>query len=172
MTGKQKGTGRGPGSTRGLQVYLLAKTTLEQKRAPVVGAGLSTWDNVHVHDLSDVYVLLAERAAAANDADAELWGAKGYYLTENGEHAWGDVARAVAAAAAEAGYIPAPGEVQVLDKDGALGLAGLLGLTWGLNARGRARRAREVLGWRPVAPSLWEEVPGVVRAEWELLQKQ
>lgn len=79
------GTGRGPISGRSRQCYELAKLILTGNYVPVVGEGKARWNNVHVHDLSQVYLLLAERAIAGGH-DSEIWGAKGYYLTENGEH--------------------------------------------------------------------------------------
>ena len=35
-------------------------------------------------------------------------GSKGYYLTENGEHVWGDLSREIGMKAAELRYIPSP----------------------------------------------------------------
>jgi nucleoside-diphosphate-sugar epimerase len=81
------GPGRGPGNTRSRQVYNLARITLELGQAPQLGRGLTEWDNVHVHDLSDLFVLLVEAAVANKlDMDAKLWGKEGYFLAENGHH--------------------------------------------------------------------------------------
>ncbi|EKG13975.1 NAD-dependent epimerase/dehydratase [Macrophomina phaseolina MS6] len=163
------GPGRGPVSGRSRQVYELTKITLQQKKGPIIGAGKTYWNNVHVHDLSDLFVLLAEAAAAGNN-DPELWGEKGYFLAENGEHIWGELSKLIASEAAKAGYIPAP-ETFSLNKDEAWELADFQALSWGLNSRGKARRARKFLGWSPKAPSLEQEVPGIVKSEYELLQK-
>ena len=79
------GPGRGPGNKRSKQVYLLAKVTLEKGKAPILGKGLTEWDNVNVHDLSDLFVLLVDAALSKNkDLDGEIWGEKGYFLAENG----------------------------------------------------------------------------------------
>ena len=40
------GPGRGPDNTRSRQVYGLAKMTLEKGQAPILGKGLTEWDNV------------------------------------------------------------------------------------------------------------------------------
>lgn len=40
---------------------------------------------------------------------------------------------------------------------------------WGTNAREQAQRARELLGWTPMAPSLDVEIPEAVRVEAERL---
>ncbi|KAL1621156.1 hypothetical protein SLS54_005651 [Diplodia seriata] len=164
------GPGRGPVSGRSRQVYELAKITLEQKKGPIIGAGKTYWNNVHVHDLSDLFVLLADAAAANRKDDKELWGEKGYFLAENGEHIWGELSKQIAAEAVKAGYIPAP-ETFSLNKDEAWKLAEFQALSWGLNSRGKARRAKKFLGWSPKAPSLEQELPGIVKSEYEQLQK-
>ncbi|KAK8249835.1 putative nucleoside-diphosphate-sugar epimerase [Phyllosticta capitalensis] len=164
------GPGRGPVWKRSRQVPTLVQKTLELKKAPIIGAGKSVWNNVHVHDLGDLFTLYAD-AAATHNHDAELWGPKGYVLAENGEHAWGDVAKAAAEAAAKAGYIPAP-DTTSMSKDEAWEVADFQALSWGMNSRGKAIRAKKLLGWQPKAPSIWEEIPALVKREWESLQQK
>lgn len=163
------GKGRGPVSQRGRQAYELANVTLRLKKGPVIGAGQSIWNNVHVHDLSDVYALLVD-AAIAGRTDPGLWGADAYYLTENGEHVWGELAQSTAEAAAKLGYIP-EGRAEQIDLESAKQYAGFESLSWGTNSRGQALRARKLLGWQPSRPSLLAELPEIVRSEWERLQK-
>jgi len=163
------GKGRGPVATRGRQVYELAKLILEKGYTPIIGEGKARWNNVHIEDLSEVYRLLVEKAVA-KDTNDELWGAKGYLLTENGEHIWGDLARTVASQAAEMGYVSDPKEGS-LDKDEAIQQAGFEAVSWGLNSRGKAGRARKYLGWQPVKPSIEEEVPDILKQEHEILAK-
>ncbi|CRG83399.1 hypothetical protein PISL3812_00750 [Talaromyces islandicus] len=159
------GPGRGPVHQRSRQVYTLARTTLKNRQAPILGAGKSVWNNVHVHDLSNLFVLLAEAAIAGNHADG-IWGANGYYLVENGEHVWGDISHAVAAEAAAQGYIP-EAKVEHVDFQTALVYGGYESASWGMNSRGTAKRAAKLLGWKPVGKSLLDELPGIVRGEYE-----
>ncbi|EAU32026.1 conserved hypothetical protein [Aspergillus terreus NIH2624] len=163
------GRGRGPCSQRSRQAYELARVTIQLQKAPIIGAGQSVWNNVHVHDLSDLFMLLVE-AAVQGRADDGLWGANSYYLAENGEHCWGDLAREMAKRAAELGYIPQP-VAEPINLDDAKRYAGFESLSWGMNSRGRARRARNLLGWKPSRPSLETEVPAILRDEWKRLQK-
>ncbi|KAK1991437.1 NAD(P)-binding protein [Colletotrichum falcatum] len=164
------GEGRGPVSGRGRQVYELAHFVLEQGYSPRIGRGLARWNNVHVRDLSAVFELLVEAALdPAREGDAaELWGARGYYFTENGEHVWGDLSEAVGREARAQGLLlgaDAP-EVRELSFDEALkSPAGFEAASWGMNSRGRAVRARKVLGWAPREGSLEDEVPAIVRSE-------
>lgn len=123
---------------------------------------------MHVHDLSDIYALLVD-AAVAGQTTPGLWGAEAYYLSENGEHIWGELAQSTAEVAAKLGYIP-EGKAEPIDLESAKKYAGFESLSWGMNSRGRAQRARELLGWQPSRPSLLAELPEIVRSEWQRLQ--
>lgn len=124
---------------------------------------------MHVHDLSDVYALLVD-AAIAGRTDDGLWGPRAYYLTENGEHVWGDLSKETAQAATKLGYLP-EAKAEPIDLESAKKYAGFESVSWGLNSRGRARRAREILGWKPSRPSLVDSLPEIVEGEWKSLQK-
>lgn len=125
---------------------------------------------MHVADLGALYCALVDRAVSG-DANPELFGAKGYMFAENGEHTWSELARLMATEAHRAGYIGAPEGYQ-LGKDEALEVAGFEAVSWGLNSRGKAERAREFLGWRPMQKSVEEEVPEILRAEKEILDAE
>lgn len=163
------GKGRGPGNQRSRQVYNLVETTLKTGQAPQIGKGLSEWDNVHVHDLSDLFVLLVEAAVANNkDLDSDLWGYKGYFLAENGHHVWGDVSRQIGEYAYKQGYIKTK-EVNPMSTDEAKESGGFEALSRGLNSKGYAKRARKFLGWSPKGKSLDDEIPDIVDQEAKLL---
>lgn len=142
--------------------------TLRLQKGPIIGAGQSIWNNVHVHDLSDVYALLVD-AAIAGRTDDGLWGAKAYYLTENGEHCWGELAKSTAEAAAKLGYIP-EAKAEPIDLESAKKYAGFESLSWGMNSRGRSLRAPKLLGWKPYRPGLLDELPEIVESEYQRLQ--
>ncbi|TVY33380.1 Uncharacterized protein LSUB1_G007852, partial [Lachnellula subtilissima] len=102
------GPGRGTENQRSRQVYNLVHAALAKGQAPQLGRGLTEWDNVHVHDLSALFVLLAEAAVANKnkpELDAKLWGKDGYFLAENGHHVWGEISREVGQVAFSKGYI-------------------------------------------------------------------
>ncbi|PMD35844.1 NAD(P)-binding protein [Hyaloscypha variabilis F] len=163
------GPGRGPVNRRSRQVYHLARITLELGKAPQVGRGLTEWDNVHVHDLSDLFVLLVEAAIANKpELDAKLWGKDCYFLAENGHHVWGELSKQVGEVAYAKGYIKEQG-VNEMSPDEASKAAGFEALSWGLNSKGYAKRARKYLGWKPKGRSLKEEIPDIVDGEAELL---
>ena len=160
------GKGRGPDNQRSLQLYDLAKQTLKLKHGLQVGAGKAYWTQVHVADLSKCYLKLVE-AAVAGGGDA-TWNEKGYYFAENGEFTWGNIAKLVAAAAHEQGFIPSD-EVVAMSPEQISKFAPFGPVIWGANSRGRALRARRLLGWSPVEKKIEEEVPEAVRREAVLL---
>ncbi|KAI4758999.1 NAD(P)-binding protein [Aureobasidium sp. EXF-3400] len=164
------GDGRGPSLTRGRQVYELAKSVLEIQAAPIIGGGKAMWNNVHVHDLARAFVLLVEEAAK-NNTDPKLWGQNGYYFTENGEHVWGDLSKVVAEAAKQQGLIKEVKSEQ-MDMETAKKTAGFEAVSWGWNSRGKARRFKELLGWKPQEQSIENEVPTIVKNEHERLQQE
>ena len=168
------GEGRGPGNKVSQQIPSLAASTLQNGRGFQVGPGKTFWNNVHVHDLSEVYLRLVD-AAAAGGGNA-TWGAEGYYLTENGEHVWGDVAKKVSAYTRDKGYIESD-EIVSLSPEEVIesfekgkpawkwNISGRAYFTWGLNSRGSAIRARKLLGWEPKGESIDEEIPRCVEVE-------
>ncbi|KAI0136425.1 hypothetical protein BJ170DRAFT_10090 [Xylariales sp. AK1849] len=162
------GQGRGPINQRSMQAYWLAELILKKGYAPIIGQGKARWNSVHVHDLSDAFVLLAEAATSGNLSE-ELWGAKGYHLAENGEFVWADYSRAMAKKAYELGYISEEPKDQTLNKEEATKAAGLMALTWGLNSRGKAERLSKTLGWKPHRTSIEQEIPIILKSEKELL---
>ena len=160
------GKGRSPGNGRSIQIPELIKQTLEKKVGMQVGEGKAYWNNVHVHDLSDCYLKLIE---AANEGGGKAtWGKDGYYFAENGEHAWGDVCKAVASAAHKQGFIPTD-EVVAMSGDDANQLRPHGALLWGSNSRGRALRARQLLGWSPKGKAINDETPEAVSIEAKAL---
>jgi len=164
------GPGRGTIRKRSSQLPGLVKATLENGKALQLGKGKSEWNNVHVHDLSALFVLLAEAAVAYDPSNKEdqksreIWGGRGYFLAENGHHVWGEISKEVSEAAYKAGYIKSP-DVVPMSAQQARETAGLRALTWGLNSKGFARRAKKYLGWKPVGQSLKDSIPELVESE-------
>ncbi|KAG8525704.1 uncharacterized protein KY384_000464 [Bacidia gigantensis] len=156
------GVARGPGNVRGHQLYELARCTLEKGHGLQIGAGKTFWTYIHVKDMSKVYLKLVN-AALAGGGEA-TWGAAGYYFTENGEHVWGDVSKAVAREAKKQGLI-SDDQVLSVSADEGDRLTKYGSLLWGANSRCRAVRARELLGWVPIEKSLYEEIPNAVSSE-------
>ena len=85
------GIGRGVGNKRSAQIPMLAEAILKTGKGFQVGEGRAKWTNVHIFDLSDLFVSLL-RQALIQDSKATS-GADGYYFAENGEHVSYDSSR-------------------------------------------------------------------------------
>ncbi|KAE8154542.1 hypothetical protein BDV25DRAFT_102773 [Aspergillus avenaceus] len=161
------GRGRGPVSGRGRQVYELASFILAQKYTPQIGKGLARWNNVHVHDLSRLFEALVRAALdPTRKDDSEIWGAKGYFFSENGEHVWGELSKYIGQQAFKLGYLSQEPQHREFSLEDALkSPAGFEAASWGWNSRGVANRARKTLSWSPQEQSLEAEIPEILRSE-------
>ncbi|KAJ0104180.1 hypothetical protein J7T55_000531 [Diaporthe amygdali] len=159
------GPGRGPVNTRSIQVYDMAKFTLKNGFAPVIGKGLTEWDYIHVHDVSDLILKLVESAQDSKiTQNPEFFGAHGYYFCEAGPFKWGDVAKWVADEMVKQGFMAEPKvEVTTLEKTKSDGLWS--SVTWAINSKSFANRARKNLGWEPTRGNLKDAIPEIVSSE-------
>lgn len=76
------GKGRGLVNQRSIQIPELVRVTIQNKMGFQVGQGLSTWSNVHIADISQIFLKLVEKAA--NGEDGPFWNGNGLYFAENG----------------------------------------------------------------------------------------
>ena len=98
-----------------------------------------------------------------NASEDEIWGPKGYFFAESGTHNWSELAGVVAKEAHKQRLIGSS-ETKELDVELAKKRHGFESLSWGLNSKGRAKRAAKYLGWQPTHPSLVETIPDAVRS--------
>ena len=68
----------------------MAKVALKRMKAFAVGDGDNIWTQVHVQDLSEVFLALVT-AALSPDGGKATWNKEGYYFAESGEFRWGDI---------------------------------------------------------------------------------
>lgn len=157
------GVGRGPGKTHSQQLPNIARFILQHGFAPVVGPpGETRWDNTHIQDVSQLFLLLVETAAAVlrgeKEVGAEVFGMRAYYFCDNGKpHLWREVAVKLAQEAVRLGYIKEVVVKMVKEED-------VPDPSWGMNSSGKANRAKKYLGWEPKGPPL--------EGEWEAIVKE
>ncbi|KAH6692714.1 hypothetical protein F5X68DRAFT_201453 [Plectosphaerella plurivora] len=164
------GRGRGPANQRSMQIPDLAKATIERGRGLQLGRGQSRWGNVHVQDLSDLFVKLVEKAVAGI-SDERIWNANGLYLTGVGELTFEEISRKVTAVAVEQGLIPAR-DVETLSPQELDSILHRATALYGTNARSKARRAKELLNWTPNHVSLEDDVTRTVELEVARLDEE
>ena len=161
------GPGRGPDNSRSIQLPKAAESMLKHKKGWVIGKGKNIWHQVHVQDLSDLYLLLVE--AAVNGGSPATWNDQGYYFAEHGgEFVWGDLLKAVAKDAHSKDFLSSA-DVESLTADQVQGLFPGGQYYVGTTSRGNAIRAKKLLGWKPSRHSIFEEVPDTVDHEARLL---
>ncbi|RSL82263.1 hypothetical protein CEP51_005271 [Fusarium floridanum] len=157
------GKGQGPIKQRSYQIPTLAKVALEKGHAVRVGRGLSRWGNVHVADVARLFYALAEAGVKGND-DSKIWGEDGIYLTGVGEISWADISDKVAQAAKDQGLVDTT-EVEELHQPEADTVLPGGSVLFGTNARSKARRGVELLGWKPTEEGIEAEIPRAVAEE-------
>ncbi len=54
------GLGRGVGNKDSQQVYRLSRFILQKGFGPIIGTGKVEWDNVHIHDVTNAFLLLGQ----------------------------------------------------------------------------------------------------------------
>lgn len=157
------GPGRGPDNQRSVQVYDMTKAALNRHKGFVVQEGENIWTEVHVQDLSEVFLALVT-AALSPDGGKATWNDKGYYFAENGEFVWGDIGRNIAKIGHEKKLFNTA-DVDVVSKDEADKLRAAGSYLWGTNSRCKAIRANKLFGWTPKQKTLSQLLPEVVEDE-------
>ncbi|KAL4927037.1 uncharacterized protein BDV17DRAFT_292930 [Aspergillus undulatus] len=159
------GAGQGPGNQRSIQVPSIAKNALKERQAAYVGRGLGRWSAIHVADLAGLFVKLVERAANGGESDSDVWDENGLYFAEAGEETFKEIATQVANEAYKLGYVDKPDSIRSIppqESDSVIP-GGVVFLA--TNARARALRARNLLGWESVKGKLEDYIPETVAAE-------
>lgn len=158
-------TGSGAINRRSIQIPDMVRATLKNGYAPIVGKGLTEWDNVNVHDLGSLYVKLVEATQdPSKNSNPDIFGSRAYFLAENGTHLWADVAKWIADECHRQGYL-AESRTKVISQEEAGQLEGIATASFGLNSRGVAARAKQFLGWKPAGRPLKDTIAEVVEEE-------
>ena len=157
------GNGRGPGNQRSIQTPKTAEAILKNKKGVLIGEGKNIWHQVHVQDLSDLYLKLTE--AAANGGAPATWNDQGYYFAENGSFVWGDIMKAIVKDAHSKGLLPSAEITNLSNDQVEEELFPHAEYYVGTNSRGVSKRGKQLLGWKPYRPSLLETIPALVDEE-------
>ena len=136
------GLGRGL-NPRSIQVPWLIQVAKKFGVAKHIGPGENRWANVHIDDLTTMYVLAIEKAPAG-----------AFYYAENGENSMREVCEAISRMLGQGGRTQSMTVEEAADEWG----DGPANDTMGSNSRVRAKRARAELNWRPKSRSLIEEI--------------
>ncbi|UJR08018.1 hypothetical protein I4U23_012296 [Adineta vaga] len=167
------GIGSGPFNQTTIQLPLLIRAALKRHKAEMIGPGEATWNNVHIADLADAFILLFDQLVAAYGPDAKsnvqpssylTTGREGYYFAENGRHTWRQLSEKIAEVLLKKGVTKSAEVTSFPDDEVEDNLWGKE--SWyavGSQSNSKADRLRK-LGWKPHQRSLFDSVEEQVDA--------
>ncbi|KAG8779114.1 hypothetical protein FRC12_024626 [Ceratobasidium sp. 428] len=126
------------------------EASLRRKEVPYIGKGTNTWNNVHIKDLQQLYLLVIQHALDVRNKGQTVESYENFYFGSAGTHEWGAVSKALAPLLYEKKSIDKPEAVSV-----PVGAERVLDFNTGNNSVSTADRGR-ALGWKPSQPS-WDE---------------
>lgn len=153
------GKGRGIFAKHAGHFQLYVEAMLSRGNAFVVGEGANRISTSHVSDASAALVFVIEEALKGQGGRIR-WGREGYYMVETSEPSFGEIAADVAKVLYQKGLIKSI-EIDRLDSESTSKIWSLGPMIWGLNARARAEKLKE-LGWLPSGPSRSESMGAVI----------
>ncbi|EGO24512.1 hypothetical protein SERLADRAFT_467949 [Serpula lacrymans var. lacrymans S7.9] len=128
------------------QIPALVKASLDRGQGGMVGEGKNLWPNVHVDDISDLFIAVYDAATKNQPTGGQVGhGLEGFYFGENGEHRLYDISKTVSQVLYDLGKGKSP-EPTTFTEEELLKYFG--GAYLGSNSRCRAERSRSI-GWNP-----------------------
>ncbi|CAF2420325.1 unnamed protein product [Rotaria sp. Silwood2] len=167
------GIGTGPFNRTSVQLPALIRAALKRHKAEMIGSGQATWNNVHIADLSDAYIIILDQLLAAYGSDAKhdvqpspylTTGREGYYFAENGKHTWRQLAEKIGEVLYKKGIAKSTDVTSFPDDEVESSIWGKY--SWylvGSQSNSKAERVRK-LGWKPHRPSIFDSVEEQVDA--------
>ncbi|KAJ3280110.1 hypothetical protein HK104_000903 [Borealophlyctis nickersoniae] len=157
------GLGTGPGNRHSKQVPTMIRAAIKNRQTTYAGKGANIWNNVHVEDLADAYMLILETLLEGREGVAT--NEDGYYFVESGEHAFRPLAEAIGKAIKEKSGLGDGSAISMRKEH--LAAYGPWGdfaeLMFGGNSRSKAVKIR-ALGWKPTRPDLFATIDAEVEA--------
>ena len=167
------GIGTGLFNRTSIQIPLLIRAALKRGKAEMIGPGEATWDNVHIADLVDAYIILFDQLLAAYGPDARsdskpspylTTGREGYYFAENGRNSWRELSEKIGEVLHKKGIIESPQVTSFPDNEVEDALWGSNSWTaLGSQSNCKAERIRK-LGWKPHRPNVLDSIEEQVDA--------
>ncbi|CAF0923194.1 unnamed protein product [Rotaria sordida] len=166
------GTGTGLFKRQTIVFVKLIQIALQQGKLGLIGPGEATWDNVHIDDLVDAYIILFNELLAAYGPDAKpdvkpnpylTTGREGYYFVENGRNTWREIFEKVSEILHKKGYIQSSKVTSIPDDE--INTVFPEPFRWflGTQSNATAQRLRK-LGWKPYRPSVLDAIEQEVDA--------
>ncbi|KAK6908662.1 hypothetical protein I204_02046 [Kwoniella mangroviensis CBS 8886] len=148
------GQGTGPGNKLSLQVPAYVRYAKRAGQAAYIGKGENIWGNVHVQDLTDLYVLLMKHSLSnpeSTKATGESHGWSNLIYAGLNQHTWGPIIKLVGDQLHARGDIANPGAKSIEDGQGEMYM-------FGTNSFMEVSEKARALGWKQRQPSLEDAI--------------
>ncbi|KZT23307.1 NAD(P)-binding protein [Neolentinus lepideus HHB14362 ss-1] len=151
---------RGISNTHSMHIPMMIRISWNRRGSGIVGPGKNIWPLVHIDEITDLYIVLFDKARKDPSTPN---GRQGFYFGENGHFTQYEVAKAIGESLVEKGRTessePTTFSAEELDKY----FAGIPFL--GTNSACKAERSRAI-GWKPTKTTkdALESVPAEVDA--------
>ncbi|KAL5486104.1 hypothetical protein ACEPAI_7148 [Sanghuangporus weigelae] len=127
-----------------IQVPVLIRTSLARGQGGMVGLGKNKWPNVHIDDVTDLYIVLFDKVRA--DVNSVPHGREGFFFGASDEHDLYDVSKAIAQALVELGRGQSPEPTTFTEEE----IDKYFGGSDYLGSNSRCKPTRSLaLGWKP-----------------------
>ncbi|KAI5475592.1 NAD(P)-binding protein [Pseudohyphozyma bogoriensis] len=153
------GQGTGPGNKLSLQLPAYERYAKRTGGAAFIGEGNNIWGNVHVKDLSTLYLLLMNHALAnptKTTASSSSRGWENLIYAGAAQHTWGPVIKTLGDLLYARGEVERPSAVGIRDSDGDM-------FMFGGNSFLAISKKAKALGFKPrqktIIATLQEELP-------------
>ncbi|KZW02437.1 NAD(P)-binding protein [Exidia glandulosa HHB12029] len=160
------GESNGPLVRGSKQIPIIVNLALAAGKAFTVNEGSARWDNMHVQDLVDFFILLTQKALSPEATRASPYSK--FYFLESSSHSWGELTKLVAEAMYKRGVLPTK-EVTPLSFEEAMAID-----QWAFgvmtNSFTKASKAHQ-LGWTPKHVDWRAEIDGDVERYLKTLGK-
>ncbi|WWC73870.1 uncharacterized protein I206_107842 [Kwoniella pini CBS 10737] len=148
------GPGTGPGNKLSLQIPAYVKYAKRTGQAAYIGKGENIWGNVHVQDLSDLYLLLLQNAItypSKTQATPESKGWSNLIYAGLEQHTWGPIITLVGDLLYDRGDIPKSGAKSIEEGQGDLYM-------FGTNSFMEISEKAKNLGWSRKQPTFEDAI--------------
>ncbi|PPQ71191.1 hypothetical protein CVT24_010009 [Panaeolus cyanescens] len=132
------------------QIPTLVRLSVDRRRAGMVGEGKNVWNNVHIDEVADLYILLVDLIISGSVYSIAPkhfeHGVAGFYFAENGEHTLRSIGDAIGKVLVSKGITSNATPTTFTEEEHKRYFPN--GTSLGTNSRCHADRARSI-GWKP-----------------------
>ncbi|UJR12845.1 hypothetical protein I4U23_017019 [Adineta vaga] len=156
------GMGTGLFNRQNISFVKLVQIALQHGKVGLIGSGEATWNNVHIDDLIDAYMILFNELITSYRSNTKsnpylTTGHEGYYFVENGQNTWREIFEKVSEILHKKGYIQSSKVTNIPDNEINIIFPKPFDWFFGSQSSATAQRLRK-LGWKPYRPCILDTI--------------